>query len=169
MIPRAYKDCVCGYCGYRDLSVYQNHNDPICAECWKRQHGKTTSDNHHLYGRTRNDTVLIPANLHAYLTEAKKSWPKVLNNFPIDPLLQIAYSLRMIKDLVTWYLNHPEKFKTLLREQIDQIFLAVSINLENYSDWLIALQNHLVKVNGKDYYQNFGIAPLLIQSLKKDR
>ena len=169
MIPRAYKDLVCGYCGYRDSSVYVNRGDFICAECWKQQHGKTTSDIHHIYGRSRNDIVLIPANLHAYLTEEKKSWPKVLACFPIDPILQIAYSQRMIKDLVTWNLNHREYFTTPKRDQVDQLFLAVSINLENYSDWLVALQAYLVKVNGKEYYQNIGIAPLLTHSFNKDR
>jgi hypothetical protein len=169
MIPKAYKKRVCEYCGYQDVSVYLIDGHEICAECWKKQHGKAISEDHHIYGKSRNDTALIPANLHAYITQAKISWPLILKKFSDDPLLQIAYMLRNVQDPVIWCHNHPEILAIKSdRERIFQMVKAITSNLDDYSDWLIALQAFLVKQNGKDYFQTMGIAPLIIKSLNKD-
>jgi hypothetical protein len=170
MIPRAFEVRVCENCGYRDISVYLNHGHPICAECWKQKNGKAIYEYHHLYGRTRDDTILIPANHHAYITTVRNNWPKVLHKFSEDPILQIAYSQRNINDLLGWYLNHPDSFsKGSSRGSILHVLQAVTVNLENYSDWVIALQRVLVNEKGNKYYEKIGIAPLLFKSLYKDR
>jgi hypothetical protein len=164
MIPRAYEDRVCEYCGYRDISVYLKNDHAICPECWKSRNEKAISEYHHVYGRTKNVTVQIPANLHAYITLVRNSWPKVISRYPDDPILQIAYAQRHIYDLVGWCLNHPEKLENkTARPQVFRLIQECSRNFEIYSDWLIALQAYLVKVNGTGYFQTMGIAPLLTQ------
>jgi hypothetical protein len=161
MIPRAYEERVCGYCGYRDVSVYPNHGDPICAECWKRKHGKATSEYHHPFGRSIPETVYIPANLHAYFTKVKTAWPKDLHTYPIQPLLQIAYHLRNKNDLDNWLVNHPEVFVAPQRDQLIPAIRTYALNFESDSDYLISLHDALVKVLGKDYVNDMTLAPLL--------
>ena len=190
MIPTFREVLSCMYCSYRDSYVFWNKGSPICAECWKRLHGKTITDIHHLYGRSRTDTIPIPANLHAYLTESQKGWPDMLKKFPNDPLLQIAYLLRAIKNLIDWTLTHLEQvdsqgnyaefFKpygdileikgafSIVRYQVNEMFLQISLNLENASDWLVALQTILVEQFGKDYQTKIDIARFQIKSSEKE-
>src|SRR5258708_28106034 len=173
MIPKAYQERVCDVCGYRDPSVYRVEDREICAECWKRENGKTTTDIHHPYGRSRPETVKIPANLHAYLTEGQKRWPKIIKKLPNDPLLQIAYFQRETYDLIQWVILHPGELQKkqrhelilkanershrvrsphALQEQVNQILGLLCYQFEECSDWLIAYHFFMVKKYGQDYY-----------------
>ncbi len=191
MIPRAHKDRTCMWCGYRDPSVYRKDGQTICAECWKKRHGIAATDIHHLYGRSRDETVEIPANPHAYLTQKHEGWPECLKTFPDEPLLQIAYILRMALDLVKWLLAHQEELDRLdtydkffkpygglaalngifspARYQVDRMLHRIALNLEKCSDWLIALRLFLLKEYGPDYQQQLDIAPLLLTPNGKDK
>jgi hypothetical protein len=104
-------------------------SDPVtCAECDRKEHGKTALDNHHVAGRANSSiTVPVPVNDHrAILNEAQYDWPKnTLENPEASPFLAGAAYIRGLANTVTylvgqllWVAEMLETADTLLRKRL---------------------------------------------------
>lgn len=98
--------CACGEA--RPEALIAGSKPMICAECKRKQKGKTTMDDHH-FGRRANNplTVPVPVNDHsADLTVAQQDWPKETRDNPDgSPLLAAAACIRGFVDWVVYLMQ----------------------------------------------------------------
>lgn len=63
------KHACCSMCGMNEYAALVFHRGEIlCYECLLRQQGKSPYEIHHVYGRMREEVMLLPANLHRIVT-----------------------------------------------------------------------------------------------------
>jgi hypothetical protein len=119
----------CSGCGYADTEALQPDSaGAVCYECARLREGQSAVERHHVLGKANSEeTVLMPGNLHRWLSDQQRDWPEELQrNDWRDPLLTIAAVIRAITDFAVWIARHGEQF----------------------ADWLLQLRSWLV--------QNFG-------------
>ena len=95
--------CACGET--RPLALIRDGDSVICAECQRKQHGKTPDDDHHVGGRNNHPaTVEVPANDHRAILSAKQyDWPKEVRENPDgSPFLAAAACIRGAADTIVY-------------------------------------------------------------------
>ena len=92
----------------RPEALISKSNPKICAGCDRKEKGKTTVDNHHVFGKANSPvTIPIPVNDHrAELSPAQYNWPKeTLENPHRSPLRAGAGCIRGFVDTVVYLIE----------------------------------------------------------------
>jgi len=95
----------CGCGESRPAALIAGRTPAICAECDRKQYGRTAFDSHHVAGRANSPvTIPIPANDHrAELSEPQRLWPtQTLENPDGSPLLAAAACVLGVVDTVRY-------------------------------------------------------------------
>jgi len=128
----------CTECGEsRPEALISGSNPRICAECQRKQQGRSPFDLHHVAGqRNHPATVAIPANDHrAHLSPAQYNWPpRTLKNPDRSPLLVVAACIRGFIDFAEYCIEEFLRWAAELLEKLD--------------DWLI-------EQYGRHWWKNF--------------
>lgn len=97
--------CKCGVA--KPFALIAAPKAVTCIECYRRERGYSMYDKHHPAGRANHRlTIPIPANDHADLSEAQRSWPKTtLENSDRSPLLAAAACIRGLVDIVRYLMD----------------------------------------------------------------
>ena len=116
----------CVSCGEdRPEALIAGSKPMICAECQRKQQGKSVEDDHHPAGEANNPlTIPVPVNDHrAELNTAQQDWPReTRENSRGSPLLKAAGCMRgfidtlynLIKRLLGWIPDMLEQLDALL-------------------------------------------------------
>jgi hypothetical protein len=94
----------------------------ICAECQRRQQGKTTHDKHHPFGKANSPiTASVPVNDHrAELSEAQHDWPKRTRENPDgSPALKGAGIIRGFVDMMIYLVKKGVLWVAEMLERLD--------------------------------------------------
>ncbi len=101
------KQCACGE--QRPEALIAGTNSVICAACERKNEGKNTMDNHHVFGKSNDPTTTIPINVNdhrAELSVAQHDWPKeTLENPDRSPLLAGAAKIRGFTDTIVFLIE----------------------------------------------------------------
>lgn len=110
--------CACGE--VRPLALIAGSRPVLCIEGNKQRRGISIMEKHHIAGRNNSpETLSIPANDHAELSEDQRDWPKeTLENRDGSPLLKAAACMRGFIDLIRRLIDRlvgwvPELLETL--------------------------------------------------------
>jgi hypothetical protein len=101
----------CAKCGCgetRPGALIKNSEPKICHECRRKEEGKTTVDNHHVFGEANSPiTAALPANDHcAELNAAQYDWPKKVRENPDgSPLIAAAGCVLGFIDMVVYLIK----------------------------------------------------------------
>lgn len=98
------------------------HPNLICDEHRAEAAGRSWIDKHHVPGRANDpaDTVPVPANDHAGLSELQRFWPReTLRNPDGSPLLRAAAALRGWLDLLRMTIERTLGWIPEFLEQLD--------------------------------------------------
>jgi len=98
--------CACGE--DRPYALIAGSDPVTCAECKRKNEGKTTVDEHHVAGKANSPlTISVPANDHrAQLSVEQYGWPKdTLRNPDGSPLLAAAACIRGIRATIVYLLD----------------------------------------------------------------
>jgi hypothetical protein len=127
---------MCLKCSYDEPSALQSVT--LCAECLRQLREKSIVEQHHVLGRAvSDDTVPVPANLHAFLSARQREYPAAIRQ-PDHPLLYIALVLQSAGDFAAW----------------------MSMMLPHIANWLIALHSWLAEHYGEDWLEGNDLYPL---------
>jgi hypothetical protein len=120
----------------RPEALIAGSNPMICAACERAARGRSTTDDHHSFGRANNPaTIRVPVNDHrAHLSAAQADWPKsTLRNTEGSPLLAAAACIRGFIDTVLYLI---EKGLLRLAEMLEKLdeFLAKKLGPKWWSN-----------------------------------
>jgi len=134
---RSGKIRACLICGARGPGVLARAD--LCRDHLTMLQGRSPLEAHHPEGRANSiETVLLPVSTHASLTAKQARWPDVLKYPSNDPAIRIARRSRVLRDLLTWYLQASERD----------------------SDWLVALALAQQEQHGDEWWESSQVAPL---------
>lgn len=119
--------CACGES--RPEALISGSKPTICAECQRKQQEKSTTDAHHVAGKSNcNVKLAVPVNDHrAVLSPAQNDWPpKTLENPDGSPLLAGAGHIRgfvdtalyLVEKLLLWTADMLEALDAFLTEKL---------------------------------------------------
>jgi hypothetical protein len=122
------KQCACGET--RPEALIAGACPIICAACQRKQEGRTTMDDHHVFGKANDPTTTIPApvNEHrAELSPAQQDWPtQTLRNPDGSPLLAAAARVRGFVDTIVYLIQKGLLWVAEMLEALDT-FLAAKL------------------------------------------
>ncbi|HEY6369424.1 MAG TPA: hypothetical protein VIX37_02505 [Candidatus Sulfotelmatobacter sp.] len=124
---RAGLGAQCGCGEARPGALVKNSEPKICHECRRKKEGKTTADNHHVFGAANSPTtVALPANDHcAELNAAQYDWPKKVRENPDgSPLLAAAGCVLGFIDMVVYLIEKGLRFVADLLVGVDEYMTA---------------------------------------------
>jgi hypothetical protein len=125
------KKCSCGE--KRPEALISSSNPVICAACKRKKEGKTTMDDHHVFGKANDPTttVIVPVNDHrAELSVAQQDWPKkTLENPDGSPLLSAAARIRGFVDYVIYLIEKGLLWVARMLEALDE-FLESTLGVK---------------------------------------
>jgi hypothetical protein len=113
----------CTYCPEVRPEALIAKSDPlICAECKRRQEGKTIMDHHHVAMRANSPTTIpVPINDHrAVLSVAQYEWPKKTRENPEgSPLIAAAGCIRGVMDYIFYLIEKFLYWSAGMLEELD--------------------------------------------------
>jgi hypothetical protein len=116
--------CSCGE--DRPGALIAGSNPTICAACERAAKGRSTTDDHHSFGRANNPaTIPVPVNDHrADLSGSQAEWPKsTLRNTEGSPLLAGAACVRGFIDTILYLIEKGLLWLADMLEKLDQVLL----------------------------------------------
>jgi hypothetical protein len=116
------KECACGE--KRPEALIAGSYPVTCAACKRKKEGKTTMDDHHVFGNANDPTttVPLPVNDHrAELSAAQQDWPqKTLQNPDGSPLLAGAARVRGFVDTIVYLIERGLLWIAEMLEALDE-------------------------------------------------
>ena len=116
--------CACGET--RPEALIPKKKPTICAACDREKRGRTSMDNHHVFGKANSPiTVSMSVNDHrAELSSAQYDWPKeTLENRHRSPLLAGAGCIRGFVDTVVYLIRKGLLWVAEALERLDALLL----------------------------------------------
>ena len=116
--------CACGE--DRPEALIAGSKPMICAACERAAKGRSTTDDHHSFGRANNPaTIPVPVNDHrADLSGSQAEWPiSTLRNTEGSPLLAGAACVRGFIDTILYLIEKGLLWLADMLEKLDQVLL----------------------------------------------
>src|ERR1035437_7042234 len=114
----------CSRCGYPDAGgLCDLDGEAVCYGCLLIARGLSPFEGHHVVGRKNSDEVVdVPANLHHYLNQRQREWPKSLEaNVTRDPLLAIAPNVSAYRDFAAYAATYFGAFASRSEEHTSEL------------------------------------------------
>jgi hypothetical protein len=116
--------CSCGE--DRPEALIAGSNPTICAACKRATKGRSTTDDHHSFGRANHPaTIPVFVNDHrADLSVAQAEWPKsTLRNTEGSPLLAGAACVRGFIDTILYLIGKGLLWLAEMLEKLDEVLI----------------------------------------------
>jgi hypothetical protein len=138
----------CPECGEVDPAAMTSLG--ICYECLCRRAGRSTTENHHVFGQDDPLTTGVPGNFHRGVNVRQAARQPLLKQRSEDPLVEAARLFTTIAELAEVGADRAPRAGW---EWLSELLRIIANASRSAADRLLALYGRLVEEHGPDWHR----------------